>query len=430
MSRTAKQTTKASTTSTAQSDVALLKAENEKLKAQIADLTQKKDLKIKKRSFWRSTFAGLSATIAIVAFMLFNIAFWAQRTVVDNDQFIATVSPIIKDEAVQKTLQAEISKQIFSRIDIESELTKVLPDNLDFIAAPFASQVESFTTDKIGDVLQTTQVAQVWTTVLSTTHEKLMAYIQNPDNNGVLTVDEVYKTVGDQLQNSQVGFLFGKNLPTSIGSITLREVTWLPKARQALNVLDQATKQLALVTVVFTSLAIGLSRKRFSMVASLLSFNLVFIAATLLALGIGSWQAGVHVASQYQDAAVAVYGIVTAPLVAQTQGFAALFIAILAVMLVGSNAAWVNWLRAKLRAGLDWVWGLFKLNITIPKWLEWFASNRVVIGWTLTAVMFIAFALRLPPTVSGVVAAVIVSTIAVFVLEVVASFCRVAAKRP
>lgn len=404
-------------------EVVTLRAELDKYKKQ---QTQPKRAR-KSHARWQSFFAGMFAFLAIVSFTLFNLSYWTQQTIVDNQQFVKTMSPIIQNSDVQKTLQTEISKQIFSRINLESELNKVLPANLQFISAPLASQFESFTTDKIGETLQSQQVQQIWVNVLSTTHQKLIDYIQNPNNDGNITVDEVYKAVGDQLSQSQIGFLFGKNLPSSIGSITVKQVTWLPKARQALNTLDNITKELGIATVITIVLAFALSRSRAMMAVKLLFFGLLAMGLTLLGIKIIGMQVTSIVSiEQYAPAAKAVYGIITAPLIQQTQGFALLFIAAFGVILVVSPLDWMIWLRKKMRQGLDWLFGLFAKKMHAPQWLSWISDNRFVIGWTLLAVSFFAFALRLPPTVSGVVTGLAVSAIAVFILELIASFCRVA----
>lgn len=414
---------------TEQTELEVLRAENTELKHKVADLKQKKATKTKQRSFWRSVFAGVSATIAVVAFMLFNISYWTQQTIVDNKKFVATVSPIIKDANVQTALQKEITNQIFSRIDVEQELKTFLPENLQFIAAPLASQFESFATAKIGDALKSEQVQNAWTTVLSTVHSQLMAYIQNPKNDGKITVDDIYKTVGDQLSSSQIGFLFGKNLPSSIGSVTVKEVTWLPKARQALNVLDKLTRQLAIAAIVFALLAVGLSRRRASMMIGMASFSVVFMLATLAAIKIGSLEVGSMIKnSDYIPAATSIYNIISSSLVAQTQGFLAILVSFLAIALVASNIDWMVWLRKKFRWAIDWLFAKLKLQVMVPSWIMWVGHNKSVIAWTLTGVMYVAFALRLPPTVNGVVWAVSASAIVVVCLELFASFIRTSAK--
>lgn len=409
-------------------ELALLKEENDQLKQEISLLKaqSEKPAKAKQGSFWRSLGAGLCAFLAIVSLVLFNISYWTQQTIIDNKQFVATVSPIIESPEVQKTLQTEISNQIFSRINIEGELKAALPENLQFIAAPFASQVQSFVTDKIGEALQTPQVSQAWTTILGTVHQQLIDYIQNPNNTGVITVDGIYKTVGDQLKDSQVGFLFGKTLPGSIGSVTITEVKWLPKARQALDVLHQATLGLAISTVAFAALALALSKRRVGMTIKLMVGSLFGMLITLGVLYLGQHSVNASVAADFRSAAVAIYDIVTHPLIEQTKGIAALLGGVLAVIFVASRVGWVTWLREKMRISMDWLFARFSTKLLLPEWLPQIPKNRLVIAWTLTAVSFALFALRLPPTLSGVVTAVVVAGLCELALEVVSSYCRVA----
>lgn len=401
----------------------MLKQELEKIKIENDDHKQKKG------SFWRSFSAGLFAILAIISLVLFNAAYWTKQTVIDNKQFVATVSPIIRDSDVQTAIKNEISQQIFSNVNIEQELKKALPENLQFIAAPFAAQVQSFVTDKIGEALSTPQVANAWTTVLGTAHEQLIAYIQNPNNDGKITIDEIYKTVGNELQNSQVGFLFNKNLPASIGSVTVTDITWVPKARMGLEYLQKITNYLALATIFFGALALGLSSRRISMLVKLMIGSLLGMIATLGLIVAGSQQTAASVPSEFKAATLSVYDIITQPLVSQTKGIAALLAAVLFVAFVASKVGWVTWLREKMRFGLDWLFNRFSTKLQLPDWLKQISHNRLVIAWTLTGASFAIFALRLPPSFSGVVTAVVVAGVCELILEVASSYCRVATKQ-
>lgn len=424
MPRTAKKQPKK--TIKKEAEIEMLVEENQALKQELEQLKTIENQENKKGSRWRSFFAGFFAVLMIVSIVLFNIAFWTRQTVIDDTQFVATVSPIIKDPDVQKALQTEISKQIFAKINVEEELKNALPENLDFIAAPFASQVQGFVTGKIGEALNTPQVANAWSMVLGTTHQQLISYIQNPNNDGKITVDEVYKTVGDQLKNSQVGFLFGKSLPASIGSVTVKEITWLPKARMWLDSLQKLTTILAVSTVVFGALALLLSRRRVGMLVKLMAGSLVGMILTLGLLAFGSYETGINVPAEFKAASVAVFDIITEPLVSQTKGIAALLASVLFVAFVASKVGWVTWLRENMRSGMDWLFNRFSKKLALPEWLQQIPKNRLVIAWTLTGVSFAIFALRLPPNLSGVVTAVIVAGICELVLEVISSYCRVA----
>ncbi len=399
-----------------------LQKENESLKKEIEKLSDKQP---SKRSLWRPITAGLFAVLAVVSIMLFNIAYWTRQTVLDNDQFVATMQPLIKDPAIQETLQKEITNELFSRINLEQEIKNNLPDNLDFIAGPFVGQVKGFTYNKIGDVLDSQQAYDVWTKTLTEGQKQIIAYVSDPKNNGEITISSIYQLASQNLGNSDISFLLNKNLPSKVGNIKLAELEGVPEARRALNLLDKATWQLALASIVFLALAIALAINKRKMVVGLAVFTLIFMVATLAALQLASTQVAGAVDTRYAAAAEATYKIITEPLATQTKGVAAFIAAILAIVLISSSWPFFVSLRSYFRKGLDWTTGLFAKNWALPDWAIWISQNKIVIGWTLVAVSFVAFALRLPPTTSGVTTALISSAICIFALEVFGSLSRV-----
>lgn len=409
-------------------DVAQLLKENEALKKELVVLQAKKTKKVRTYSLWRSITAGILAVVAVVTFGLFNISYWVKDTVVNTNQFVATMQPLIKDPEIQKTLQTEITNQVFAQINLEQELKNVLPENLGFIAGPFAAQVKSFTYGKIGDVLNSEQAYNVWTQTLTVSHAQILAYIEDPNNSGVITVNSIYELAGEKLKDGDVGFLFGKTLPSKVGDIKLAELKGVPKARQALDVLKQMTFALGAIALVSAALAIAISAKRRNMIIGLAVFTLLFMISTLAALAIAGTQIGAATQVQFSTAAESTYKIITAPLVTQTQGVAAFIGAAILVAIVSSSWKSVAWLRIKMRKGLDWV-----IKYAVGSWggstlLMWISVNSTVICWTLVAVSFVAFAFRIPPTVSGVEQALIASAIAAFGLEVIASITRITSR--
>jgi hypothetical protein len=421
-----KQTTPKAQPKKAQTNSIALQKENAALRAELAALKAVKKSKKREYSFWRAFSAGLLAVLAVLSIGLFNISFWVNGTVINTDKFVTTMQPLIKDPAIQKTLQTEITNQVFSQINLEAELKKALPENLAFIAGPFAGQVKSFTYGKIGDVLNSPQAYNAWTKTLTVSHEKIVAYIQNPNNSGLITVNSVYTLAGDQLKTSDVGFLFGKTLPSYVGSIQLADIKGVDKARQTLYALQKVTLALGIASIVLTTLAVAVSVKRRNMVIGIAVFTLLFMLSTLVALTIGGTQVGSAVDAPFRAASEATYAIITAPLVTQTQGVAAFIGATIIVAIVSSSWRSIVWLRAQLRKTLDWISRQLVGDWASAQWIHWIASNRVVLCWTLVCVSFIAFAVRIPLAVSGIEQALIFSALIAFILEVFASISRTA----
>ena len=400
-----------------------LAIENEKLRAELkgAETTKKRDY-----SLWRPFGAVVLTTIAVACLLLFNVSYWVRDTVFNTNKFVSTVQPLLKDPEIQKTLQTEITNQLFTQIDLEAELKKALPDNISLIAAPFAGQVKSFTYGKIGQVLNSPQAYQIWTKLLTASHSQIMAYIQNPNNSGVITVNGLYDLAGEELKTTDVGFLFGKHLPNTVGDIQIADIKGVPQARKALNQLQSLTTVLGVVTLVSALLAILVSVKRRRTVIVVSSLMLVMMLSTLLALKIGDTQVGGQVQAQYAAAAEATYRIISKPLAVQTQGAIALLVSFIVVAIVSSSWKYIAWLKSQLRRGLDWISYKVIGDWAKAKWISVISSNKALICWVLVAVSFAGFAFRLPPTVYGAEIALLVSAIVAFVLELFGSVARTA----
>lgn len=409
-------------------ELVALKKENELLRAQLAESKSEKKPGKKQKSFWRALGAGFFAILAVISFSLLNIAYWTKNTVINTDQFVSTMQPLIKDPDVQKALQTNITDEIFAQVNLEAELKKALPENLQFIAAPFAGQVKSFTYNKIGDVLNSQQAYDVWTKILQTGHSQIIAYIQDPNNSGKITVDSVYQLAGEQLKDSDVGFLFNKTLPNSVGTITLANVEGVPKARAALNALQESTIVLSAVAAISTILAIAMSIKRRNMIMGLSIATFIFMLATIQLYSFSAHEIRTVVDPQFAAASEAAYKIIAQPLLEQTQGIAAFIGSIIILVIVTSK--WPSMVAARkfARKSLDFIFAKLVRGWGGAPFLNWIADNRSVISWTLIGVAYALFALRIPPTVHGVKEALIFSGVTVLAVEILSGLSRVTRK--
>lgn len=408
-------------------DIENLKKQNISLQQQVDELKKSTPLaKKQSKNYWRSFFAGLLATLVVIFFTLFNISYWTQQTIMDDKKFVATMSPLIRDPAIQAALQTEIVNVIFTNINVEKELETRLPSNLDFIAGPFSQQIRTFVNSQVGNVIKSPQVATVWDQLLTTTHTSLMSYLENPKNDGVITIDSIYQIASTQLKNTQIGFIFNNQLPASIANIQITDIKVIPKIQKYLHLMQQLTKQLAVASIVGLILAVLLSMRRRNIAVYMLSAAGVGMLITKLAIYIGSTQIGSQVPSQFSAAAVAAYDIITSPLNTQTNGFLALIVALLVIVLVSGSYAWAVSLRGFIYGLLDSITANFvsKKSKNAPTWLGYINKYKTVINWAVVGLSFLIFAFRLPPTCDGAVWAVVVSAVGVLIVDVFASVYR------
>jgi hypothetical protein len=403
-------------------EIQKLKNENLKLQQKL-EKSKKPSKKSKKQThFWRGFGSFVFVLLASLSFVAFNVSYWTSNTLTNTDKFVSTMQPLLEDPAIQSTLTTEITTQIFSRIDIEGELKKVLPENIDFIAGPFASQVKSFTAGKISEFLASQKAYDVWTTILQSTHSTLINYISNENNDGVISVNELYKVAGNQLGDSNISFLFNKDLPSSIGEIKLAELEWVPEARKFIELQKEATSVLFVLAVVSTALALLIAINKRKVAISILVTTITLFAIKIFAIMAAVYAVGIESPENYSEAAQAVTAILLEPLVEQTYGVIWLFSAVLAILIASSNVKWVSWTRRKIKFGISLVVSQINFKFEVPEIVVKILAQKIILEWIFVALSFAGFALRMPPTIDGVITALIASLTLVSIIEITDSF--------
>lgn len=403
-----------------------LKLEIANLQTEISSLKQNRGFKVE--SVFRSLVVFLLVTISLVSLFSLNLSFWAKDNVVNTDSFIKTASPIINDAAVQQLIASRLSDQLFENVNVEERLKQNLPENIQFLAPTLASQIQGVTKSQISNLLATDQVSTVWTKVLRNSHSSLIYFIENPNNDGVISVNELYSFVGQNSTNNNLSFLFNRQLPDRFGQIELRQVKWLPEARAYLNLVKRAPQLLAVVFSISLIGAVWLSRKKLrTLLISVILMTLTMIGSLWLIKVVAS-QIALAAKPENRAAVGAIYDILSSTLTSQTIGFAWLLGAISVGLLLASNFKFIGYTKKYIRHYLDKASKQIFPKFVVPGWLQQIETNRSIIIIVASLVWLVALALRIPPTKTGVMAAIWLSVATAFTVEVAASIARTGKK--
>lgn len=407
-------------------DASMLNKRIAELEEEVTRLEQKQSKKYSIKKFFKSFAVVVLVSLAIVSLFLLNFSFWVKHTIMDNEQFVATTSPIIKNSDVQKAISYDLSEQIFAKVNIEQILVENLPEKATFLAGPLSGQIKSFTTSEINNLLASQQVANLWTEVLSNSQKTIVSYLENENNTGSITVNQLYEYANKNLGDSQISFLLNKDLPPKIGDIQLAEISWVPQARTYLNAIKALPIVLSVVFVLSVTLAVLLTNKKRRLLLTIAILSTATMLIVLFLVSIGGSEIAGQVKPQNKDAVVAVYDIVTQPLTKQATGMLWLFIASSIGLLLIAPFKWEKTAFAKVRGWLDiFIVKVTPKNFKSPEWMKYIAANRFVISCLFVFAWFAIFALRLPPTKSGVTNAMFASALSLVVLEVMSSLGRI-----
>ena len=339
-----------------------LKAEVERLKEEKAALQAKLEARKapKRRHFpWRGIVAWILIVLACLMAIVSPIAVWARSSFLETDEFVKTVGPLISDETVAKALSDEVSNRLFTALEIQERiqdaLNEFLPEQLDFIAGPISSGLQSLTQKITYEVITSSQFQAVWTKILETAHSTAVGIIRGDgaitiESNGkvVLDVAELANNVQDRLVEAGLTFLEKVPIPQSGRTIVLFESGQIGMAKTGVEILDALNWLLPLLALIFFAAAVLVSedRRRYLMISSAALAVAMALSLTILNLAKGELLGLVQNPANL-DAATLIWDQVTANLIKANAGLLTLGIVGALGFAIAGPYTWAAWVRRK-----------------------------------------------------------------------------------
>lgn len=240
-----------------------IQAENAELRRQLDTLQAGQVTKQKstKNPWWRKTIVGVAVVLAIVTVVASISAVWAKTTLQDEDQFVATLEPLPKDDAVVTAISVTVADGVVEAIGVEAWVTEKLPSELEFVAAPLTDAIEGFVATAAVDVIESDAFTSVWSATLRVTHKAVSAVVSGNDGaleaeGGTVSInlDEIAGVVVDRVEAA------GLDVPDAdleLGSIVLYEDDQLAAVQSLANATDTVGWFLPLLALLFILVEIG-----------------------------------------------------------------------------------------------------------------------------------------------------------------------------
>jgi hypothetical protein len=281
-----------------------LEAENERLRAAV-------DTKRRRARVWRITRSVLTWVLVVltsISVVATSTAFWVRNTVFDTDKYVALVTPIAQDPAVQQQIATKLTAQVFTALDVRARVEAILPTELQALAGPITSQVQSFIRGRVQNFVASDTFQQLWVQANTIAHEKIVALLEgNTDQlpnlniaNGQVQINligavaRVLQDLAQQLVDlvgvnvtvpdlkaesdpqaaiARLSAAIGRPLPPDFGQVTIMTVDQLEQLQTVTKRIQRLPWVLLILTFVLAAAAIASSLRR---------------RRTLIALGIGA----------------------------------------------------------------------------------------------------------------------------------------------
>jgi hypothetical protein len=219
---------------------------------------------------WRRILVAVLVVFGCILAPLSIVSVWIHSTLLDTDQWVSTVGPLIHNPDVQDAVATRVTNAITENAKLTDKITDALPDPAKRLA-PFieqgAQQAVGVAAHKI---VESDQFASLWNTVNRRAHARVVAVLQGKGTqtvqtkNGQITItlapiiDEVRK----ELDNRGITFFDNVKISGTKNQIVLFSSNDLKTAQSAVDLFDKVAVVLPILTFLVFAAAIILSGNR------------------------------------------------------------------------------------------------------------------------------------------------------------------------
>ena len=407
-----------------------LTKENARLEAEVARLRNIASLPAQPTTsrsqntsgFFRKTAVVVCMVLAVLLLVLGNLFFWTGNTIVNQDRFVAATAPVIQNAQVQHTLALYGTNQIFAAVNVQQYITQVLPPRAAFLAPQLAGQVRGFTQGSLQKALAAPKFQQTWNMVIANQHERLIAFIKDYQGNGTISLNDIFQHLTAGLGSTKLAFLQGKQLPSSVGNITVVQASWLPTAHKVVNNIGNWRILSILGLVIFTALAIWLSRKRRKTVFYLCLFSILGLFASLVILRAVRERIVDQVQPAYQAGVISAIQILAHSLLVQT-------VTIIVAIVILGLITWISGGSKSAQSTKRFTRELFTEKLHRVFFAEenvmtsWIHAHKALLEW-ITVGVFVALMLLLRLTLTTLIVLVVLLIICTLAIEILGDQAR------
>jgi hypothetical protein len=204
-------------------------------------------------------FATLFAVLAI-----FSI--WANRQALNTDNWVSTSDHILQNRKVDERLSAYLADQLFANVDVEAELAKELPPQLEALAGPAAGGLSQLAPKVAERALANPQVQTLWSSANRAAHETLLKLLDGGSGaisteGGKVTLDlsAILTKVGEQVG---IGEGIAEKIPPEAGELTILRSDQISTAQSIAKLIRTLPVVLTLLALLLYGLAIWLAGPR------------------------------------------------------------------------------------------------------------------------------------------------------------------------
>ena len=292
---------------------------------------------------WRRIVGAILLVIGCVLVPLSLSAVWVRNTLLDTDNYVATVGPLASDPHIQQAVANRVTDALVDDATVQKKISDALPPRASFLAAPLTDGVRSAVERATLRLAESSRFETLWERANRRAHAALVKVLTgggsrvSTENGAVaVNVEQIVQNVQQKLDARGINILDNVKVPPDKQQLVIVQSKDLEQVQGLVDVLQKIAWFIPVIALACFAGAIGLSgnRRRTILRGALGVAFAVAVQLVLLKAGRNLYLDAVTTKKSTPGAAGSVWDQLTSFL--RTSGFAAI-----AVALVIAFAAWV-----------------------------------------------------------------------------------------
>jgi hypothetical protein len=206
-------------------------------------------------------------TIGSVLAVLAIFALWANRQLLDTDNWTETSSELLENDEIRGQLAIFLVDELYANVDVQAELAEAFPPRLQPLAGPAAGALQGLGVRGVDTLLERPRAQALWEQANRRAHARLLQVVEDGGGDAVSTgggnVTLDLKALLEQTsERFGVGGRLADRLPEDAAQITLLKSDELELAQDGVRFLKALAIILVILSIGLLALGVYLARGR------------------------------------------------------------------------------------------------------------------------------------------------------------------------
>jgi hypothetical protein len=218
---------------------------------------------------WRRIVGGTLLVIGVILVPVSLSAVWVRNTLIDTDNYVATVGPLAKNSDIQHGIADRVTTALFADGQAKKKIAAALPERGQVLVGPIATGLESSTNAVALRLAQSNRFHTLWENVNRRAHAAVVkvltgggSRVSTTGGTASINLEQIFNTVKQRLDARGITVLDGAQLPAKYKNFVLFQSKDLEKVQGGVDLLQTLAWVLPIVTLLCVGGAIALSTNR------------------------------------------------------------------------------------------------------------------------------------------------------------------------